>query len=121
MLRLSDYPTKAERVMAGLPTEDLDGYSFDEYDYNKAGQLERSQWLFMNLFSVCGVFLQPEVKGYRTDCIIQIVCLIVSIKTSNTICGCEHSNFATGAHNLPLWWTMFLKGTTAFHLSTSSL
>ena len=65
--------------------------------------ISRSQWLFMNLFSVCGVFLQPEVKGYRTDCIIQIVCLIVSIKTSNTICGCEHSNFATGAHNLPLW------------------
>lgn len=45
LLRLSDYPTKAERVMAGLPTEDLDGYSFDEYDYNEAGRLEQSQWL----------------------------------------------------------------------------
>lgn len=45
LLRLSDYPSKAERVMAGLPVGDLDDYSFDEYDYNEAGQLEQSQWL----------------------------------------------------------------------------
>lgn len=70
LLRLNDYPSRAERVMAGLPTDDLedadaghcsldncklescdseherlDGYSFDEYDYNEAGRLEQSQWL----------------------------------------------------------------------------
>ncbi len=49
LLKLSDFPTEAERILAGLPVQpepDTDSdYSFDEYDYNEDGQLEQTQRL----------------------------------------------------------------------------
>lgn len=47
LLKLSDFPSKTERILVGLPTEhmDMDDYNFDEYDYDELGNLEQTQWL----------------------------------------------------------------------------
>lgn len=45
LLKLSDFPTKAEQIMAGLFIENTQNYAFDEYDYTDHGQLEQIQQL----------------------------------------------------------------------------
>lgn len=39
LLKLSDFPSPTERILAGISVQD--GYSFDEYGYDETGQLEQ--------------------------------------------------------------------------------